>query len=84
MSLMKSKFTLYSRNHVSVTKRNAFSLFLEVIRDMSIDCRLCERQFQAANDWLWRCVSPIVFNSNESISLIFVRIHQVLCSHSRL
>ena len=49
MSLIKPKFaqTANALCHVSMSNRNAFSLFLKVLRDMSVDHRSCDRLFQS-------------------------------------
>ena len=50
MSLIKPKFAQAANAlyHVSVSNRNALSLFLKVLRDMSVDHRSCGRLFQTA------------------------------------
>ena len=48
MSFIKPKFVQAANVlcHVSVSNSNAFSLFLKVLRDMSVGCRSCGRVFE--------------------------------------
>ena len=48
MSIIKPEFAQAENalRHVSMSNRNAFSLFVKVLRDMSVDRRLCDSLFQ--------------------------------------
>ena len=60
MSLIKPKFAqaANAQCHVSLSNRNASSLFLKVLRDMSVDRRSCGRLFQTTGPLTEKLRSP--------------------------
>ena len=60
MSLIKPKFAQATNalRQVSVSNRNAFNLFLKVLRDMSVDRRSCGRLLQTTGPLTEKLRSP--------------------------